>query len=489
MYKIIYDWFELERLEKAAIEGEVLDIDLAEIRRNKMIMYLCYFNHIDRMKAKEGVPFWDAVARIDETRAGLVERFGLETVMEVERCSVETAMMIEDIDATMNATWDMFAPPMRNQKVDEKGNIVQDDSDDVNEPDSLYNLAKRLNFTDKHIAALGLAACALGEVTGDVDREPDENPEQRASINYEEFANKLINRKDPFDPRLIVKLHNLAGGALREALKAYEKGDPSKLGRLVKAGIRKTCEMFADARDPKDAAKRSAQLKEMLEVVEVQPKLKEAVNLSPEENNSAYGAVIMGETVTRGLRSLNKLQTAGLANTEVSEKIKTECMTDILQMQIVLNDRNQQIEVFKDTSSLKLPPSDMQRTMGAGASVTDIKKGKWPQHVKNLRTGIARSNSFRTQAKQPMFLIAHQLGSEKRRMTITHSAMLDMQTEKLVPQTPVKKTAVQPDLQPAKKSVQQPGTMPVKTEPKPPVLGGPVLGGPSTGGNNKKDRK
>lgn len=459
MNKVIYDWFELEKLEKAAMEGELLDIDLAEIRRNKLIMYLCYKERIEKQQAEMRAGFWDIISIVDATRVDLVNRFGEDAVLEVERCAVETAEMIEDIEGSLQATWDMFSPP----------------------GEEVSKLAMRMNLNDKHIAAIGLAACAAEDVTGNFEKEPNESASRRASINYEKFANKLINKKDPFSPKFMRSIHNLAAGALSDAMQEYVNGNPAKLGNLLRAGIRKTCEMFADARDPQDAAKRSGQLKEMLDVIEINPKLKQAVGLSPEENNAAYGAVVMGETVYRGLKSLRKLQDAGLSNTELPENIKTECMTDILQMQIVLNDRNKQIEIFKGTQTIKLPPSDMQKTFGSGATIFDVKAGKWPRHVKNMRDSLSGTQRFREQIAEPTFVVAKRLGNEERRKTLTHAMILDMQKDagkKLATQSAAKKKEVAPA-----KELKTPKEL------KPPTIEGPVLGGPSAAQKSNKDRK
>lgn len=435
MHRFIYDWFELERLEKAAFNGELdeemADIDIADLRRNKLIMYKVYQEMIEKRLETEK-DFWEAVYPIDATRAALIAQYGEEEVLEVESDTYEINLALADIERALNRSWEEFEDPETELEVNEEGNIVQnrnsvfelnEEAGQTSAPASLQDIARKYGFTRKQISAIGLAASAAADVSGDYDREEGETMEHRASINYEKFANRLVNAGDPFNAEFIVGIHNLASKAIKESLIAYDNGDPAKLGKLLREGIKKTSEMFADARDPQDATKRAGQLKKMLEILENHPDVAEAANLNEEERSAAYGAVNMGEMIYKGLSALHKMQEAALSMTELPDNLKDSYSQDIFQMQFVLNDRNRQIEVFRDSPGMKLPPSELQKGIGNNARVLDLKTGKWPKLVTEIRTAIKTTDAYRRMTRSSTFSMAHMMGSRRRR-TISMSEIL-----------------------------------------------------------------
>lgn len=220
-------------------------------------------------------------------------------------------------------------------------------------------IPENTGFTDHEIAVLGFAATCDPDIWAKAKSFPvpggprvmsDEEAKEKALVDAPSWYNcteglfaRFIRNATEMTPTL-----NHSKIAVADALKSYKEGDCTALGKILKEGISCCTKHSMLVQDPKDDSRfvdYCLYVKEMLKMMDKDPKLAEAVKnagLTEQDINEAKICSNFGEVFEKGVNAKDAL----LNNHDLTPDEKKSAAADVIGMRLVEKMCNDHFEEF-----------------------------------------------------------------------------------------------------------------------------------------------
>lgn len=312
-------------------------------------------------------------------------------------------------------------------------------------------------ISDRQMAVLGLLACASPEVNEKAQFKLEEGRtlEQQAEHNFSFIAEGFFLGDDRPNSDKFLGVMRHARQQHREAIIAFDKGDPTKLGKLLADGIKATNKSIAATTSLGGKGKFGlyAELnEEMVALMEKNPAMKEAAiaaGLTQEELNIAKGTAAVGRLYREGLAARKEIAMAAargktLANRE--ELLGKVFMMESLDSAVALHNHEAEEAFGKDNKKMMEEytkrinemtnrgenPTELMNEMTRAASAkreathADIVKtlGSDSGAAGKMMEKFRNSQEFKDMMALPMQEMAKKLGNSKEMKNLVNNAAL-----------------------------------------------------------------
>lgn len=378
-----FDWTKYVGMNDVELLEFLDGAELEEVRRRKLISYLYYRT----MCKKHELELEEMMERYRES---LVQRYGEEAVEYLEEAAVRNRRELDKIGRTEEYTRHLF------------------DMDKLGEcGERIHSLADNLNFKNEDVNAVGLAVMASDEASASV-------------------VERIIKQDDPLDDPEIHKYRIASAETMANLLKLYKEGHKEPLATMMKAGLLRCCQNFANCKDKTESVKWSGVIGDILDDLEKKPELIELCGFTEQELDAAHGAVVMGEIIKKGMKALNEYQDAALSGRKLTKEQEDEYSLAIIQMEMVFADREKQMEVLGGSTQMR-PPSALQNHIGKNVTVEDARKGKVAFEAEKLRSKIRNTKVFKKIQGADMFERASTFSKNSNRRSIYRETINELE--------------------------------------------------------------
>lgn len=354
-----FDWTKYAGMNDAELIEFLDGAELEEVRRRKLITYIYY----RQVREKHELELKEL---IDEVRKSLVEKYGEEAVEELEEASLQTKRETKSIENTQEYVRHMFDT----EKLGEKGKNIE-------------KIAKDIKFTSTDVNAVGMAV-----LTADEKADP--------------VVEKIINAENPKDDPEIDHYRLASAETMENLLMLYKEGVKEPLAQMMKAGLLRCCQNYANCKNKTESVKWSGVIGDILDDLEKKPELKELCGFTEQELDAAHGAVVIGEIIKNGMKALEEYQDAALSGKDIPREKQEEYSLAIIQMEMVFADREKQMDAFNNFEE-KTTPSALQNHIGKNITVERARKGVVAPEVENLKIKIKKTEVFKKIQKADVF--------------------------------------------------------------------------------------
>lgn len=312
-------------------------------------------------------------------------------------------------------------------------------------------------ISDRQMAVLGLLACASTEVNEKAQFKLEEGRtlEQQAEHNFSFIAEGFFLGDDRPNSDKFLGVMRQGRKQHREAIRAFDNGDPTKLGKLLADGIKATNKSIAATSSLGGKGKFGlyAELnEEMVALMEKNPAMKEAAmtaGLTQDELNIAKGTAAVGRLYREGLAARKEIAMAAargktLANRE--ELLGKVFMMESLDSAVALHNHEAE-EAFKETNEEMMKdymkrinemtnrgenPTELMNEMTRAANAkreathADIVKtlGSDSGAAGKMMDKFRNSQEFKDMMALPMQEMAKKLGNSKEMKNLVNNASL-----------------------------------------------------------------
>lgn len=380
------DWTDYMDKSDAELMGMLDGDELEEIKRRKMITYM-YYRIMYQKREQELKEMWDS---IEAYHAELVEKYGRKAVERLEEDAVQTKRDIAKTEKCEEYTRHLFDK----EKLGECGERIE-------------KLSKELKLKKEDVNAVGLAV-----LTSDENAEP--------------IVDRIIKAENPMDDPEIDKYRIASAETMENLLQLYKEGNKEPLAMMMKAGLLKCCQNYADCKDKTEAVKWSGVIGDILDDLEKKPELLDICGFSQQELDTARGAVVMGEIIKKGQKALAEYQDAALSGKPLTRNQEEEYSLSIIQMEMVFADREHHMEAMQGVTE-KLPPSTLQNHIGRNVTVENARNGRLADENENLKTQIKKTDVFKKIQNTDIFTRASVFSRNEDRRTVYRETIRELE--------------------------------------------------------------
>lgn len=405
----MFNWREIMNMTEEELKENFNDLELAVIKRHQIVMFLYYQNALDK-GGFAGISPSDIDAWVGGERAKLVAEYGEDLVLRLEEGYVRAKYDYDEMTSTMHNVEEFF-------------NATELPPEEVQE---IKNITAELNMSEDDFRMASLAAVFDPDVTGDIDRKEGETKENCAIRNYEQMTSKLIHPNEQWDMKSMGKKRDQGMRGAKKLLEEVKRGNPEKMAKAMRESLIHQMKMFSDSHDPKEAAQNGNILRESMKYLEENPQILKCCNFNENEKNSIYGAIQLGETIIKGVHSMQVLEDKSLNNKPMTQQEKEDLTADIIQMQFAFNDKEKQIAQFGADKEKKMPPTKLQMQLGKGITAKEIKAGKRSPECEKIRKAVKMSDFFAQVTKNKGPILADKLNDINTRKKITNMIVGDI---------------------------------------------------------------
>lgn len=254
----------------------------------------------------------------------------------------------------------------------------------------------------------------LGEVGEKLDRLSVDLGMKQEELNAVGFAvlaaddksvpilEKIIESDEPADDPEIDEFRIASAETMESLLQLYKEGIKEPLATMMKAGLLRCCQNYADCKDKTEAVKWSGVIGDILNDLEQKPELIEMCGFSEHELDLAHGAVVMGEIIKTGMKALEAYQEAALSCEEIGAEKADEYTLAIIKMEMVFADREKQVESILPNADKPVTGS-LQSQIGKNVTVEEARNGRVADKVEKLASQIKQTEAFKKIQRTDLF--------------------------------------------------------------------------------------
>lgn len=293
--------------------------------------YQVWLNQVQQAEQREAALETVLEANTAKRREAKAAEDKENTYRETALDDIKHIHRLEQMDHTMDA---IFAPRPKEVNpvvAEKKGADVSMDRGEFAELVSHgYDLPENCKFTPREAASINLLVSGATSVTKPViDKMNPFNPHQeyKSEKGYNMIVTGLFGVSRHSQEWVLV---HAGFDAAKEAIQAYQDGNPKILGGYLGDGLRNLVNGFdVQAISKLDFTSGGLVMGRVLEVLDKHPDLLANSGLTEKELRDARGLAALGEISFNGMKARDMLQQADAGLRELTPKEKGQCMADL----------------------------------------------------------------------------------------------------------------------------------------------------------------